>query len=315
MIRNTLNEKSKIIKTNSFSQKITKIAAIAIISLGVTTGCAYTGKNIYDKLTQTSMNKISKNYNLTEDMQYNEWGVFYKKITTYEEYLENLNNWSDLVKMEEADFKNNFLLIINLENPWRENLYVSDINADQTTTYIKLRQVNKNDKTYTADNKSLSVKISKDKERENIEIEIIPGNSEMKGYTLLENITEDYITEQAFNEGCVVEKSRKIISGNAEKLDKFVEDTKNGISSSIRIVSYGAYADESIVISDVIYEDGEYSVSWCILNSNENYDGAYFLSGTELVIEEQHIDNINNRKSYEILDKNGRSYAFCIIHN
>lgn len=114
----------------------------------------------------------------------------------------------------------------------------------------------------------LSAKIPKEFDKENISINILPGTEDMpSSYTFLENLTEDYIKEQAYLEGCIVIENNTLLSNNKEVLDSFVSDTKKDINSTLRIVSYGNYIDVNIVIKDVIYKNGKYYISTCnILN-------------------------------------------------
>jgi hypothetical protein len=107
--------------------------------------------------------------------------------------------------------------------------------------------------------------------------ESIPGVLEIGkyGYTLMKDINEDYIEEQAFNEDCIVIKSFNLVSDNKDKIYDFVKNTKANINSGIRFLKLGEFEGETkFVIIDVVYYEENYYV--CVYNYNRNDDGQNF---------------------------------------
>lgn len=263
-IENTIKIISKEnIKNDNMLYKISKLVATIILCLGVTSFATYTCFNLY-----TQNIKEGHSQSLTNNMITFEHNIYYKKIYTYEEYLTYLNLEDNLTEMSEDEFNDNFLIIIVLDSGRYDKLYIENISIDKDLLNIDLRKPNVNNSEYIMGDYVLSAKIPKEFDKENISINILPGTEDMpSNYTFLENLTEDYIKEQAYLEGCIVIENNTLLSNNKEVLDSFVSDTKKNINSTLRIVSYGNYIDVNIVIKDVIYKNGKYYISTCnILN-------------------------------------------------
>lgn len=292
-IKNTI----EIISNENYSQnnntifyKISKIVATIITCLSVTSLAAYTAVTVYNQ-------NITKGYvqSLIDNMITIEHNIYYKKIYSYNEYLDYLKLEKDLIMMSADDFKENFLIIVVLDSGGYDKLYIENILVENNNLNINLRKPNINNSEYVIGNYVLSSKIAKSFDKENIKINIWPNTDDMpSNYTFLENLTEEYVKEQAFIEDCIVIKNNTLLSDNKKLLETFLDNTQNNIDSAIRIVSYGNYINANIVVKDIIYKNGRYYINICNI-LNDGSKKMEFLSGNEIdmiILENNYIQYI-----------------------
>lgn len=285
--------------------KISRIATIGILAASAVSVCAYTGGKIYEKYKyeQTSTQSIA--LELPEHDKYNN---HYKKITNYEEYTEYLTVNNNLVKMSENDFEDNFLLIISSFSSMNSGVKINNIYSENNKLYIELGKdtVDENE-----GNSIVSVKISKEFQNLDINIIIIPGTNEVKkyGFTPFSELTPDYKDKQAIAENCVMISYHHIAPGDKFKLDKFVEDTRNGIESCIRVVRTGNFDDSTIcVIQDTIYKNGKYYICNYNMGSTDYPESTFIDAGTSVVVEENTF--VGTTYSVRLIDDNGME-SYC----
>ena len=269
-----------------------------VIAIIATAGATYAGFITYNYITKETYTdfKQNPNYDYSQDMIYQN-NFYYKKVMSYEEYEKCKGVWNDLVEMNEEDFKDNFVVIVAVENTSMLGLTVSDISADDTTLYIKFKKDENEDYNKTV----TSIKISKNLDRDIIKIEKVEKNIDYTDYERLEDLPHNYSKEQAIKDNCFVLENNEIISSNAEQLNEFIDNARNGINSFIRIVSY---FDEQVKIKDLEYKDGEYILVSDDSRTRDKIEKFYYNYGDEIVVEHKSIGTIyaikDNKSSSKI---------------
>ena len=270
-----------------------------VIAIIATAGATYAGFITYNYITKETYTdfKQNPNYDYSQDMIYQN-NFYYKKVMSYEEYEKCKGVWNDLVGMNEEDFKDNFVVIVAVENTSMLGLTVSDVSADDTTLYIKFKK----DENEDYDKTVTSIKISKNLDRDIIKIEKVEKNIDYTDYERLEDLPHNYSKEQAIKDNCFVLENNEIISSNKEQLNEFVDNARNGINSFIRIVSY---FDEQVKIKDLEYKDGEYILVSDDSRTRDKVEKFYYNYGDEIVVEHKSMgtiytikDNKSNSKIY-----------------
>lgn len=280
-------------KTFCFSyDKKTKILkpciAMFVVGLMLSTG-VYASVEIYkNKIKQKNISRNQDNsdnyYDWINDMTFDD-DMYYKKISNYADYKNLKSHWNNIYDATEEEFKNEFLLIIMA----RTNTYISNVSCDDTKTFVELSTCEGN----SDQNENLiSTMISKEYEREKIDLIINPNISADNKYKNLEQITDSYSKEEAIADGCFVLENYKIVSNNL--FEDFINKTKRNEEDSIRIVIY--YDSKYIFIRDIIYKDGEYKMCYYNPKTKE----TYFVVGDGIEVTQD--DNLNywlvNEESY-----------------
>ena len=132
---------SKHLYRNTENLLTLKSLLTLIIAIIATAGATYAGVITYNYITKETYTdfKENPNYDYSQDMIYQN-NFYYKKVMSYEEYEKCKGVWNDLVGMNEEDFKDNFVVIVAVENTSMLGLTVSDVSADDTTLYIKFKK-------------------------------------------------------------------------------------------------------------------------------------------------------------------------------
>ena len=269
-----------------------------VIAIIATAGATYAGFITYNYITKETYTdfKQNPNYDYSQDMIYQN-NFYYKKVMSYEEYEKCKGVWNDLVGMNEEDFNDNFVVIVAVENTSMLGLTVSDVSANDTTLYIKFKKDENEDYNKTV----TSIKISKNLDRDIIKIEKVEKNIDYTDYERLEDLPHNYSKEQAIKDNCFVLENNEIISSNAEQLNEFIDNARNGINSFIRIVSY---FDEQVKIKDLEYKDGEYILVSDDSRTRDKIEKFYYNYGDEIVVEHKSIGTIyaikDNKSSSKI---------------
>lgn len=82
----------------------------------------------------------------------------------------------------------------------------------------------------------------------------------------------DYSVNSAIQDSCFTLKNNKIVSSDENQLDEFIEKTKQGENSFIRV--YSNY-EEEITIIDVNFENGIYYTDTIVLETEKKYHNTY----------------------------------------
>lgn len=279
-IKNALNNEKKCKNTNI--DCFMKIVATFIITCACGIGAVSAGVSTYNYFTKSSYQKVNvrpgdnpeidAEYGIIKSDESN--GIYYKKISTYDDYKRCKEIWTDLYDMNDSDFENYFLVMISLSKESKLPYYISNINSDETTLYIEISQ-SEDEITYDNHKTFFSTKIEKKYEREKIEIRevLIVPNVDINQYTDIKKIAEgeNYAVEKAISEGCfVTNEKNEIISNNENIISDFVKNTKAGKEGHIRIVQY---SEDMQTVRDVEYRGGKYYTAlymqWKVLNEVE----------------------------------------------
>lgn len=155
----------------------------------------------------------------------------------------------------------------------------------------------------------VSIKIPKNLDRENVRIEEFPLDTFTKQKPIRELIKNGYTKEEAIADGCIVaeynnqDNKTHIISNNKEKLDEFIEATKNGEERELRLVYYGNEDSMANYYTDLKYESGVYKIYHYqepLINSENSI--SIFIQGDEINIS---YNKESKRYNYDI------SNMFC----
>lgn len=276
---------AKIKKEESTNiNKISKIAAAVLITLIGTVGIVLATTQIYntyvkkdDDIDLRGLFEVGNGWYSDEiraGMKLdNESNMYYKIISNEEEYKQVKEKVKDLQEGTKIDFSKNFLILIthgevsvdNLE----KDLTVSEINADETTTYVTL--VQKENPNYDKLRTEISVVVDRLLLRDNVKIKKDFSNYKIEGITPIGELPEDYSEEQAIKDGCVVIKyidegfnsngisigHSEVISENGYLLNEIVNKAQQGIESHVRVYYTGYNVEEKyILIIDIQYKNG-----------------------------------------------------------
>lgn len=216
---------------NNKNYVLSKVVVFFICTLLVGS-VVYAGTMAYQYFTQ----KTSKG-NVIQDMkawfEINNQGTYYKKISSYEEYLKYKENWNSIIDMTKEDFEDNFLIVVIAS--WRmPGITIANITADENTLYVELES-NITEEEIKKKEYMVSAKVLKELDRENISVKEMVKKIKSNKYEKLENLPVDYNMEKAKQDGCVIVNNNQISSDDEEKLDNFIENTKNGNEDYIRI--------------------------------------------------------------------------------
>lgn len=300
------NNKDDFYKENHFKKNKTIIKLKLLVSyfLGLISlaGIAYAGVYTY-KIIQTNTKTdfyINKEYNYNQDMLYSN-SMYYKKIYTYDEYLESKKIWKNIVEMKQSDFEDSFIIIIAGENYDTMNLYVSDIYNDNQKLCIELRKRNT-----WEDNTIISVKVPKALDTEKVEIKRIANEVNIANQTKdINALTENYTMEDALNDNCFVIKLNEVISKDKERLNNFVNNCNKKIEDSIRL-----YIQETqrMIIYDIEYKNNQINMVCRIFKSNN--DRTMYSTGNQIV-----IMRFDTYTDYILCNEIGGQKIICSINN
>lgn len=257
-IEHRINYTLKTKQKNEFYYKIRKLITttitIVLVLLG-TSGLVYGLTTAYEYFTQKTA-VSGHSYDDKEDMEYMN-RFYYKKITDFNDYLKYKEKMSNLIEMTEEDFKDNFLLIIMPKYTNMYGIYVYDMETYDNTLYIEIDRKDNDEK----QKEVLSIKISNELNKEQINIDRRKKIPKSDDYVPLEKLPKDYSKEQAILDNCVVVYNSEVISNNKSRIEEFVENTKNNKEDFIRIVrtqEYPGFSNYNMCIFDIQYKSNEY---------------------------------------------------------
>lgn len=301
-IRCTLKNKHKI--NNHYTHQIL-IAIVSIITtLFIGTLGVYATISILNFKQQYTQKDYIKGVSpqFYKHMETYSDGLYYKKINSYEEYVEETKLWSNLIEMNEKDFEESFVIMIAGDSYKTTNLYISNVYIEDDYTCIELKRKDK----FTKDANIISAKITRKLEKKNIKIKNLPNIVQTTGqYIELNEITMDYTIEKALEEKCFVIENNIIISSDKSQLDDFIEKKENGI---LRIYDKGK---TYFKISDIQYNDGVININTRACNLIENViDPIIFATGDK--IEKKGFFK-NQYTDYVFSDEIGNEIIVCTI--
>lgn len=286
-------------------KEINKLFILIICSFVLLTGISYAGIKIYNEFIKKQDEVLSRKLfdlgdghtdyaiNLmANDMVWNAKPKLYHRIIDnsmdYEKYKSRLEEFPNV---DDINFDVNFVVIIaneNIRQPHEKDLTIFDIEADENTTYIIMKQ--KDNPNYEANSNIWYAIVDRTLLRKNANVSIKQRDFNTRNFKDIKELPQDYSIENAIQDGCIVINNNRIISNNGEEIDKFVEDTDNDINSFIRVVQ--CYRDEFRI------RDLEY------------YEGIYYLRDINLVDREKEFYNSYTNRLRKSNNKYGTEYSW-----
>lgn len=121
---------------------------------------------VFDPLESENGGVYGYNYDLVADMIYNN-KVYYKKVTTYEQYLIYKSKWNGIYDLLEEDFENSFMVITAIENVSMLGLTLTRVEEKADTLYLYLGKYPENVE-YNEKNTGISIVIPKSMDKKNV---------------------------------------------------------------------------------------------------------------------------------------------------
>lgn len=256
----------------NFYQIIKTIITI-ILSLLLGTGTVFAGYTIYNKYIRKEEQVESRGLfddgsgitTYETDLMANDmiWHddtrLYHKIITNMEDYSKYKQRVSQFPNMTEDDFKQSFIVVLANENfrePQEKDMHIVDVLCDENTTYVTLKQ--KENPNYNDETNIWYAVVDISQLRDNIVIEIKHKDIGNENFVNIKNITEDYSIVEARDDGCIIILNDEI--EKMEKLDSFIEKSRNGQNTFIRIYNKkeNYHKLNELEIIDLQYENGIY---------------------------------------------------------
>lgn len=221
--------------------------------------------------------------------------IYYKKISTYEEYKHYKNKYKSILEMTQEDFNDNFMIITAIENSSMQHLIPKRIYKDNNTLYIGLyKNTEKND-----DFNAISIILSKELDGEKIDIyKDIQDSISYTNYLDIKLLPKEYTSENAINDMCYVVKPKNEIY-NQEVFSKFLDCIDKGESTFIRVVKFTS--ENETYITDIYYESkkGKFFVCEDWTRSEKNFTYNYYEYSK---LEHRIVDGEANYSFYVLTD-------------
>ena len=279
----------KILLKKGFDE-MNRIVKIGIIILGITlslTGITFAGVKIYstfikkqDKIETRGLFEDGRGYSdyetdlMANDMTWQEdVSLYYRAISNETDYEKYKSRVSAFPEISEINFNENFIVIIANEN-FRDfdeiDMEVSDVYADKSTTNIIMKQ-RENPNMDDTTNVWYAI-VDKSQFRDNVKIIIEYKKHHNENIIEMTKLPLDYSIDNAIKDGCFTLNRNKVVSHNKNQLDEFIEKTKKGDKSFIRV--YSKFDDE-IIIWDVSFDSGIYYTDSMVLGEKRKYHNTY----------------------------------------
>jgi len=238
---------------------------------------------------------------------------YYKTISNIEDYNKYKEKLSQLPEMSSEDFNNNFFVLVGINGRTYSirGLTISDVSADKSTTYIKIKQ--KENPEYEDDDEIIYSIVDKSLLRENAKLDVEIPHLAGEGMKRLEDLPSDYSKEDAIADGCfVIDENRKIVYNNINALDNIIKNSEKGIESHIRIYhtstiekNQNAEAKYPCYIIDLQYKNNFFTATTRILSDNKTWTetAKYLIRVYETNNKEYYYGLSDNEQMIEALGK------------
>ena len=304
----------KILLKKGFDE-MNKVVKVCILILCITislTGITFAGVTIYntfikkqDKMETRGLFDDGRGYTdyetdlMANDMTWQEdVSLYYRIITNSNDYEKYKTRISTFPEISEINFEENFIVIIaneNFRNFDEIDMEITNVYANDSTTNIIMKQKeNPNMKDTT--NVWYAI-VDKSQLKDNVKIIIEHKEFKNEGITEISELPLDYTVDSAIEDGCFTLKNNKVVSSNEKQLDEFIEKTKRGEKSFIRV--YNNFNGE-IIITDVNFENGIYYTDTRDFSNERKYHDTY------KKLEKKEINNGGN-KDIEYIFYEGRN--------
>lgn len=306
--KNTNNFFNKNISKRNKYILLLKSVITFFISILSTVGIVYATISSYNYIQQYGTTNFStnQNYDYNQNMIYDtDSHLYYKKITTYEEYKVAKKIWNNIIDMQITDFNEYFIIVLAGENYNTTNLYISNIYNTDSEICIELKKKD----TWSEDNTVIFSKINKNMNRENIKIKNIPNElTPTSNYKNFDQLTADYSIEEALSDNCIViDKNHNIISDNKNQFYDFINNCNNEKSDFIRL--YICQVTRTIIY-DIESTGTKINTVSKILSNNST---TYYNTGTS-IIKISIPQSAGGGYTYKLLDEIGNSIIICSIN-
>lgn len=182
-------------------------------------------------------------------------GIYYKKISTYQEYLLYKERWNNILEMKEEDFDNYFMVIIVPDGDSLVGTTLSELYVENNKLYIGLGLKEFKDINEFKEHKNcISIIIPNHMNRDEIEPfrTVEKYDNLISEYVDIKTLSEEYSKEQAIEDNCFVIDGVELY--NKRLLDNFINDVNFKRDSYIRIVKYDDMPQgNDIAIADLQY--------------------------------------------------------------
>ena len=267
----------------------------------------YYNKNIYfyefsDEWNVPILNETGNDiFEFSKNMRYDEvTDLYYKVITNIDDLNKCKEVVNDFPKSFEIDFNKSCLIVVGnyyKDMPHKRDLQIANINVDETTTYVELKQNEKAD--YTKEKLIIYKIFDKELLKDNVKLNFEEVNMQISGMINLGEVPSDYSVEEAISDGCLVKVVKmsdnqpisEILSSNRNAINEYIDKAEKGIESMLRV-----YLKEfnDVTIIDMKYENGIY-----IWNSRELSDSNIYTCSSKNI---EKIDEGENLCEYILKD-------------
>lgn len=252
----------KIYRNNNYLLAI-KTCSIFIVCTFLIIGGVYAGIKVTNKKQEVEQEDVNLQevFDDYKDMTFvQSERIYYKKISTYQEYRKYKEKYNNFTDMQEDEFEDYDFVIFGGRTSDRIGLYVHSMSiADNEVNIVIGRDIEKN-------NQFVSIKIRKENSEKKIKITFSETVPNMQSYVPMKDLPYVYEEEQAIKDNCVVIEMGNIQNGEKDKiiareneLKEFIE--KKLENNCIRIVYYYNNIDSDLDIVDIEYKDEKYIVA------------------------------------------------------
>lgn len=289
MYRRNTKAKSEFIK---IYEKILKFFITLVSLLSVTSLAGYAGYKIYDKFNQKQgiLYETQEGVFQNKRMEYftkgyidKEW-FEYKIVNNYNEYSKYKDIISNIILMDEIDFKDNVLLIMSWSEFYpKDGLKIENVEATENKTIVTLSDRDMTGDRVSTDSVIMTV-IPKELIKEELNFNIIPGTEQITkyGFTEMKDITTEYVYGKGVEEGVIISEFATETLYNKESLETFLDKVEKGEECAIRNIRVfqeeyqeginiglpGDYYEFAVI--DTVYENGKFYQYGAVYSKTSN---------------------------------------------
>lgn len=235
--------------------RISKICIILLCSIVLIGGFVYASSIIYNYIQKRGKTNYIEDMNLYFEVSENE--MFYKAINSFEEYSKYKEKCVNIINATKDDFENSFVVVIIAT--WRmPEITIKNVRTDDSTLYITVDR-KLSEESIDKEEYMVSTILPLEYYREKISVEIYETELSSDKYVRLEELPKEYPIEKAREDNCIIIDKCIMDENSEKKWNDFLQDTKDGKNSYIRIVLYSDDPTD-ILIRDLEYRNGEYFV-------------------------------------------------------
>lgn len=219
--------------------KVPKILLTIMIVVLITTGTVFAIVSLFNYFEYKTLN--------LENFESNN-GFLYKKIYSYEEYLEYKKQANNLLDISENDFNENFVLIVVSERTKLNGLTLKEYDIENNTLNIELiENIAPNEKVKTS---GVAILIPKASDKEKLHIEKVSQEMNMSLYSDIKSLPNNYTKQQALEDNCLIINQNDKKTENLAILKDFLNKVEQHLDAELRIYQI---ENEKVFIQDIKY--------------------------------------------------------------